>query len=500
MVDDHQPELAKAGKRHPWWMPAAAVALSLIPFLLIEISLRALAPPVADAVDVDPLVDLEQLHPLFVLNEQSGRWEIPPQRMNFFQYDSFLADKPAGSRRIFVLGGSTVQGRPYSIETSFATWLKLRLQAASPATSFEVVNCGGVSYASYRVAKILAEVLDHEPDAIVIYTGHNEFLEDREYAAVREMSWLRRWIAHAASHVRTVTWIRGKLHRTPTRTSLMSAEVDARLDHQGGLASYHRDPIWRLGVETHFAATLQRMIVMAEAADVPVLLCVPASDWVNTPPFKVERSGELSAQQASDFEKAWATARDSEADSETRLAACARCLAIDPEHAGANYIAGRLHYHQQQPSKASEYLRMAVDYDVCPLRATTPIVDAVIELADRFKLPMVDTIEHLDQHNASGNRIPDGIADPEFFVDHVHPTIAGHQLIGEKVAAKIEQWGWFAAAADAEQRYQQLAAEHLSTLGEEYYARGRQRLEGLRRWASGRARDPLDSGHPTGSD
>ena len=237
-------------------MRAAAIAISFIPFVLFEFTLRWLA-PTAGAADLDPLVNLQHLRPLFVLNRAAGRWEIPPERFNFFRPDSFLAEKPVGSRRIFVLGGSTVQGRPYATETSFSTWLRLRLEAASPETRFEVVNCGGVSYASYRVAKILDEVLGHQPDAIVIYTGHNEFLEDREYAEVRDMSLPRQWISRVASNLRTVTWIQNKLHPPIDSQNQMPSEVDARLDHVGGLDRYRRDPKWRIGVEKHFAETLR---------------------------------------------------------------------------------------------------------------------------------------------------------------------------------------------------------------------------------------------------
>ncbi len=215
-------------------MRGMAVVISLAPFVLLEIALRFFTPAAAAAVDIDPVVDLQQLRPLFVLNEAADRWEIPAERFNFFQPDSFLAEKPPGSRRIFVLGGSTVQGRPYSIETSFATWLRLRLQAASPETEFEVVNCGGVSYASYRVAKILDEVLGHQPDAIVIYTGHNEFLEDREYADVRGMSGARRWIARAASNLRTVS-----LDSEQTQSIL------ARTEFAGGGSRRTARPCWR---------------------------------------------------------------------------------------------------------------------------------------------------------------------------------------------------------------------------------------------------------------
>ncbi len=444
-------------------------------------------PMPVDAVDVDPLVDLHQLRPLFVRNESSGRWEIPQQRTNFFRPDSFLVEKPTGLRRIFVLGGSTVQGRPYATETAFSTWLKLRLQAASPETDFEVVNCGGVSYASYRVARILDEVLRHEPDAIVVYTGHNEFLEDREYADVRELSPLLRGISMVAAKIRLVTWIQSKLSPATGPKTVLAGEVDTRLDHVGGLDRYVRDPRWRTGVERHFAETLRGMIQVAESADVPLILCVPASDLVRTPPFKVATIFAEGTPQAAQFESVWNEATETNLSIEARLAACDDCLRLDPEHAGANFIAGRLRYEQGELPQAKPLLINARDFDVCPLRATSPIVDAVVTLAHEQSLPLIDTERLLDERDYQGRRVPDGIPDPRFFVDHVHPSIAGHQLIGNALFAEIARLGWFDVAADAEQRYEQLSQQHLDSLGEEYYARGSQRLEGLRRWATGRA-------------
>ena len=45
----------------------------------------------------------------------------------------------------------------------------------------EIINTGGISYASYRVARLMEELLAYQPDVFVIYTGHNEFLEKRIY-------------------------------------------------------------------------------------------------------------------------------------------------------------------------------------------------------------------------------------------------------------------------------------------------------------------------------
>ena len=41
----------------------------------------------------------------------------------------------------------------------------------------------------------------------------------------------------------------------------------------------------------------------------------------------------------------------------------------------------------------------------------------------------MDVPKHLDKKNQKGLNIPDGIVDPEWFIDHVHPSIKGHQVI-----------------------------------------------------------------------
>jgi hypothetical protein len=470
-------------------MRMLAVLLGLMPLILVESGLRLMDNPVATAVDHDPWVNLEQLQPLFVLDRSSGQWSIPESRMNFFRPASFAAVKPAQTRRIFVLGGSTVQGRPYSTETAFSTWLQLRLRAANPELSFEVVNCGGVSYASYRVSKILDELLQHQPDAIVLYTGHNEFLEDRTYAEVRSMGAVNRRISQLAGKLETVRWLRERFAASPIEATELASEVNARLDHSGGLASYVRDPVWRVDVERHFADTFRRMVVTAGHANVPLLVCLPAGDLVNTPPIKTTDRPGLDPSQSSRFRAQWARATDTAIDRDARLNASLACLEIDPEHAGAHFVTGRLRLDRGELDLAIRHLVAARDHDVCPLRATSAITQAIIEITRQQDVPMIDTPRLLDQRDRTGAKRPDGVVDPEVFVDHVHPTIVGHQQLAAEITAELRTAGLFnlSDSNEVEQEYERLAAEHLRLLGEEYYARGQQRLAGLRLWISGRA-------------
>ncbi len=83
----------------------------------------------------------------------------------------FSAVKPKDGFRVFVIGGSIAGLLQYSGEKGeFAK----ALQAALPTKNVEVVNCGMAGYESFREALVEQEVLEHDPDLIVLLTGHNE--------------------------------------------------------------------------------------------------------------------------------------------------------------------------------------------------------------------------------------------------------------------------------------------------------------------------------------
>ncbi len=119
-------------------------------------------------------------------------------KLKFFNPQQFPVDKPVGGFRVFTLGGSTTQGQPYDHRVAFAAWLQLYLRAADPSRPWEVINAGALSYASYRIVALIKELLLYEPDLFVVYTGHNEFLEERTYSAlIHQPEWcqrLRLWL------------------------------------------------------------------------------------------------------------------------------------------------------------------------------------------------------------------------------------------------------------------------------------------------------------------
>ncbi|MCA9140560.1 MAG: SGNH/GDSL hydrolase family protein [Planctomycetales bacterium] len=477
-------QLPTLRQRRIWFFRLACIALALAPFLIAELYLRVTQRVDSADLSVDPIFDAVEPAPLFVVSPDGHRMIIPESRINFFRPASFELHKPGDVRRVFVLGGSTVQGRPYETETAFAKWAELRLASADPEHRYEVVNCGGVSYASYRLAIILKEILTYSPDAIVLYTGHNEFLEERSYNTVgRDANLLER----LARRSQLVQAIRERLVAADSADRQeLSPDLRTRLDLIDGMQRYIRDDRWRDGVVEHFHITLDRMIRMCHVADVPLVLCVPTSDLVRTPPFKVA-SLATDGESHDTFDKQWAIAQDDGATETQRLNACKNCLEIDPRHAGSHYVAGQIYINQQNLAKARFHLTAARDDDVCPLRATTPIIETILRLADEHKIRPIRCDELFDRSDLMQRPISDGIPDPHRFVDHIHPSISGHQEIAKVVSDRLLEIFVVKPSSTAEQDYQRIALEQLSTLDETYFARGKQRLEGLRNWAAGRA-------------
>ena len=130
----------------------------------------------------DPFIGLIGDQTLFELSADQTEYRIKNDRLGFFRPASFANPKPSKEYRVFVVGGSTVQGRPWENETAFPNWLEICLNANLPKRIAKVVNCGGVSFASYRICHFVDEVMEYVPDLLIVCTGHNEFFEDRTYS------------------------------------------------------------------------------------------------------------------------------------------------------------------------------------------------------------------------------------------------------------------------------------------------------------------------------
>jgi hypothetical protein len=462
----------------------AALLLGLAPLVVFEIVARVAGWGLPEAYD-DPFVGFSAVRPLFVPTADGSRYEIARNRLSHFRPDGFAHPKPAGEFRIFVLGGSTVQGRPYSIETSFTSWLELSLEAADPSRPWQVVNCGGVSYATYRLAPILDEVLGYQPDLIVFYEGHNEFLEDRTYAEIKHApKWFTRLHEQAAG-LRTYNLLRAAVRGRSTSAeaakpqATLPAEAEARLDYKNGLNSYHYDPAWQRDCIAHFEFNLRRIVATCRSRGVPLVLVNPASnlDWL---PFKAETRDDLSADRRAEVTRLWDSARGLYS---TNLREAARLLdeatTIDDRHAGLWYDLGKCRMQLGEYPEARAALVRAKDADVCPLRILSPMNEIVLRVAAETATPLVDADGLFTDHS------PGRINGAKWFVDHVHPTVEGHQLLADALADEVVRQGFVAPQADWAAERLRRYDKHLDGLPGFYFPEGARRLKMEQGWARG---------------
>ncbi len=406
-------------------------------FGLLELTLLAFGVDPASH-ESDPLIGFSGQSPLFVHSESPSGQPIlvtAENRLSWFNRQSFLRDKPTDAYRIFCLGGSTTYGRPYDDRTSFAGFLRAFLPEMDPSRQWEVINAGGISYASYRIDVLARELAQYQPNLFVIYTGHNEFLEDRTYKSLIDTPEPIRRLVGLASWSRTFSLAQRVLRGAPESQdgATLPAEVDAILDRSVGPSAYHRDDQWREQVLAHFQSTLGQIVDVARDAGAEIVFVVPASNLRDCTPFKSEHRDDLTNEQMREFranfraaEEAFQAGKLAEA-----LTGVNRAIQIDPRHAAAHYLRGRVLIATGDTQAARQALVRAREEDVCPLRAFEAIQETVRDIAAKRRIPMIDFADLIDRESK------DGIPGSNWFLDHVHPTIEGNQRLAREVANEL---------------------------------------------------------------
>jgi hypothetical protein len=172
-----------------------------------------------------------------------------------------------------------------------------------------------------------------------------------------------------------------------------------------------------------------------------------------------------------------------------------QALAIDDQHAGLRYLLAKCYDALGMTDKAREEYLQAKELDICPLRVLEGMNQAVIEVAEQTGTPLVDVRRMFEAISEGG--IPDG----RYLIDHVHPSIEGHQLIAVAFCEEFIRHGIVDSAAGWKEARKQLFKEHLDSLDSLYFLKGVERLERVRCWTQGKAEGarPKDVGGKGGS-
>lgn len=482
-----QAEHITSAKNLPAWKKLLFALLLVGGFFAgLELILAAsgMRPPL---VANDPFVGFAQHIPLFIEeNGADGRVMMvtAKHKQSFFNLQQFPKQKSTDTYRIFCMGGSTTYGNPYTDSTSFCGWLRVFLSAADPSRKWEVINAGGISYASYRVAALMEELAQYQPDLYIIYTGQNEFLEKRSYGRLADLPAPLLELGGRFAHTRLYTALEKPLRPAGDQKAQLSGEVNEILNQSIGPKDYVRDDSLARQIMAHFRLNLGRMTKIARNAGAEAMFVAPAINLREISPFKSQHKDGLSDADKqhwqSEFNRGITLLARS--DHVGATAAFRAATGIDDRHAETWFRLGQALFALKRYDEARQAFERASDEDVCPLRALTPMQRAVAEEAHRHNVPVIDYAALVDAWSRS--EYGHAVLGKEYFLDHVHPTIDGNrrlalalldQLVASGIARPDAGWG--------ETRIAELTRQVESGLDRKAHAKAVRHLGRLFDWA-----------------
>jgi tetratricopeptide (TPR) repeat protein len=418
--------------RRKWLFRLIAVSLPFIFLLLVEIVFR-LIPALNE--DRDPYVNISPVS-IFSRTTIEGQqyYNITHRYVLGGGGIHILVKKPANTIRIFCLGSSACASWPHPTAETFSAYLQQALETAYPGKTVEVINAAAHGFAAYRTRRVLDEVLQMEPDAVIVWEGNNEFLEDRNYDPPSAV------IVSLTRHLRTVQWLQTRIAK---RNEMSGADLKDMAQYfwkktrQQSLR-LRADPVQFAQVQEHFRISFAHMVSQSQRYKVPVILCtVPVNlrDWLPTVSYN-----RLGGGQLLQWQNLYNQARRCliEGKDQDGIQFMNQAIAMESENAESYFWLGRLLEADGQKSAAFEAFSKARDLDYNPFRAISSFNETIRALARQNQNQGVYLLD-LDRIFAGASRY----AAPGFdlFLDYVHPTKPANLLVAQNAYDLIAKDG-----------------------------------------------------------
>lgn len=360
-----------------------AVLLPFILLLLLEVILRLsgyghdLALFVTDARDPASLV----MNP-----HVSERYFTSGADATTGNSETFKAVKAKGVTRIFVLGESTTLGYPYMHNGGFPRWLKYRLLHMYPDADFEIINLSLTAVNSYTVLDMAKELPRYRPDAVLIYSGHNEYygaLGVGSTSRFGKAPWMVR-ILIRLKQFRVMQLVlnafQSEHSKEGNRTLMERMAGDQHIPYG---SEKFRDGIRQFTINTDAACRL------LSDQHIPVFISNLVSNDRDLPPLVSDKTEN------------------------------------DTSAAGL-YQKGRAALVHNDTAAARRLLVAARDHDLLRFRAPEQINAAIADIPGKYPgVYLVDTRKLFQKRSAAA------IMGKETLLEHVHPNLLGYALMSE---------------------------------------------------------------------
>jgi lysophospholipase L1-like esterase len=310
--------------------------------------------------------------------------------------DLFLKVKPNNGYRIFVLGESTAAGFPYGNNITFSRILNRRLSDVFPEKHIEIINTALTAVNTYTELDFLDEILQQKPDAIFIYTGHNEYYGALGVGSMESVGKYR-WIVRATlvlQKMRTYQLIQNfitSIQRQFGGNDSINEMTDPSATLMERIVRSKSIPLgtkeYELGKD-QFQENLRAIIEKSQDAGVKVIVSELVSNVHDNKPFEsLEGDDLLSAQKTYN-------------------------RALEYEKQG-----------KYEEAKNAFYL--AKDLDVLRFRAPEEFNTIIHDVANTYHVPVVPMKYYFESDS------PHRIIGDNLMLEHLHPNLDGYFLMAD---------------------------------------------------------------------
>ena len=432
-----------------------AVFLPVFILLLLESALR--------------LADYGRVYPLFVQAKGIPDYLTPnPELIKRYFHRPELAPtvspdtllfrqhKADDSFRIVIQGGSTAAGFPFGRFAAPTGMLQTRLKRLYPEKDIEIISTAMASVNSYALLDMVKEIIEIQPDLVMIYAGHNEYLgvmgvgsvyagkggrgANLLYLKLKEIRIFQLlqqgyYAIFSPSETETISQATGKSH---TLMAKVAKEKNIPFN----------SPLYRSGIE-QFAGNLKMILSQYQAAGIPVMLSTLAANEADQRPFS--SSGDI---DLGPLTQALAKGTINQA-----IAMGEALVQKNPNSADAHfYLAKSLQSANQtnqdnQAQRALKHFTLANDLDLLRFRAPSEFNTIIRKLAPNYGAILVDAQAFIRQNNQSG------FIDGGVMYEHLHPNQRGYFLLAEAFVQQLVAGKYLADKANdvsSEQAWQDI--------------------------------------------
>ena len=338
----------------------------------------------------------------------------------------FTSPKPPATTRIAFLGESAMQGFPQPLPLTNGSFLEAMLRDVwGDERPVEVLNFGATAVASFPVLCILDEVLDHDPDLVVLMVGNNEFYGAYGMASLPAF-------ARSPAGMRLLRGVRG-LGMSQWLQSLMqgNAPKSGTLMERAASAKSQIDDRMREAATKSLRSHLASMVRRCAARNVPVIVCTVPTNERDLAPIGSDAESDRPDTERQALEQNVALATELLAANPAGAMEKARAaIGIDPLHARAHFILGQALTELGRHDEALVAYVRARDLDTMPWRATSAAQAAVRDAAREGAILC-------DMEAAFRAESPGGAIGWELLDDHVHMSLRGQALFARTLAKSL---------------------------------------------------------------